>query len=123
MGIVDHIISTGAQPNHAMSIVGGVTTLALTSTNTSQATAMVIGGGGGYISVVSASGRAAQLPLCSPGSTVFIYNGGANTATIYGQTGELIGAGSANSGVPLATKKAMLVKKMTATIWGEILSA
>lgn len=123
MPIIDHVITAGISPFAAGSICGTVTTLALTSTNTSQATAMLLSTGTGYISICSSSGRAVQLPACSPGSSIYIYNGGASTATIYGQTGDLIGAGSANSGVPLATKKAMLVKRITSTIWGEILTA
>lgn len=121
MPIIDHIISTGTSPFNAAAIVGGVTTL--TAAGNSQGTATLLGSGNGYISICSSSGKGIQLPACSPSSSVYIFNGAANTASIYGQTGDAIGAGSANAAFALATKKGCIFVRVTATQWGQNLSA
>lgn len=123
MPIIDHIIGTGVSPYAASAIVGGVTTLNSISTATSQATAVLLGSGTGYIAICSSSGRAFQLPACGPGSDVYIFNNGAQTASIYGQTGDAIGGGSANAAFALATKKGAFFKRVTSTLWGQNLTA
>lgn len=121
MAILDHVISTGISPFTATAICGGVTTL--TAAGSTQATATLLGSGSGYISIVSSSGKGVQVPSCGIGSEIYIFNGGANSAHVYGQTGEAIGAGSANAAFVVATKKSVLLKKVSATAWGSILTA
>jgi len=123
MAIVDHVIALGTPPSVANTICGGVTTLNSVSTATGQSTAVLLGSGAGNIAICSASGRAFQLPSCGINSEVYIFNSTSNTASIYGQTGEILGAGTANSAFALATKKGCSFKKVTATQWGVNLSA
>lgn len=123
MAILDHVVSTGMSPFAANAVVGSVSTLNSVSTATTQATAVLLGSGTGYIAICSSSGRAFQLPACGPGSDVFIFNNGAQTASIYGQTGDAIGGGSANAAFALATKKGAIFKRVTATLWGQNLTA
>lgn len=123
MPILDQVIGSGISPFAATAITGGVTTLALTSTNTSQATAQLLGSGTGYVSICSSSGRTVQLPACGPSSSVTIYNGGANAVNVYGQTGDAIQNGSANAAFAIASHKAATFTRVTATAWGANLSA
>lgn len=123
MGIINHIIGSGISPFAAGAMVGQVTTLNSISTATSQGTAVLLGTGNGYIAICSSSGRAFQLPACDPGSSVTIYNAGATTASIYGQTGDNIGGAGANSASALANGKTARYTRMTATVWGKNLSA
>lgn len=121
MPILDHVISTGLSPFAAQSICGGVTTL--TAAGSTQGTATLLGSGNCLISIVSSSGKGVQLPICSIGSSIYLFNGGSNSAHIYGQGSEAIGAGSASAAFVLATKKGLIVTKLSATQWGQNLSA
>lgn len=122
MPIVGHMVSLGTAPQLATTIAGGVGS-GIVAAGSTQGTATLIAGGGAYITIVSSSGKGVQLPACDPSSTVYVWNGGANTAHVYGQTGEAIGAGAANALFALATKKGAYFKKVSATQWGQILSA
>lgn len=121
MPIVNHLIGLGTPVNVANSICGGVTTL--TAAGSTQATATLLSSGAGYVSIVSSSGKGVQLPACDVPSTVYVYNGGANTCHVYGQTGEGIGAGAVNALFALGTKKGVMLTKVTTTLWGQNLSA
>ncbi len=121
MPIVDHVMSLGTQPLLANTICGGVTTL--TATGTNQAGAALIPSGAANVSIVSTSGKGVILPACGIGSSVEVFNGGANTCHVYGQGAEAIGAGAASALFALATKKTAIFKKVSATQWGDVLSA
>ena len=121
MPILDHVISLGTPPQTATAICGGVTTL--TAAGSTQGTATLIGSGTASVTIVSSSGKGVQLPSCAPGSSVFVWNGGANTTHVYGQTGEAIGAGAANALFALATKKSAVFLKVSATQWAQNLTA
>src|SRR5271154_5070981 len=121
MPILDHVVASGISTYAASAICGGVTTLALTSTNTSQTTAQLLGSGTGYISICSSSGRAVQLPACTIGSSIKIYNAGAATASIYGQTSDNIGGAGANAASALANGKSAEYIKTATNVWGKIL--
>jgi len=121
MPILDHVVSLGTAPILATAICGGVTSLV--AAGSTQGTATLLGTGTGYITIVSSSGKGVQLPACSVGSSILIWNGGANTAHVYGQTGEAIGAGSPNALFALATKKGVRLTKLSSTQWGQELSA
>lgn len=122
MPILDHVIGTGISPFTAGSIVGGPTTLL--PAGTSLATGTLIGSGKVNVAIVSSSGKGLVLPACSPGSSVFIYNGGANTLTLYPNiASEKINAIAAGSGFALASNKALEAAKLTSTQWATILTA
>lgn len=121
MPILDHLVSLGTAPVLATSIVGGVTSLV--AAGSTQGTATLLGSGTGYITIVSSSGKGVQLPACTPGSSIYMWNGGANTAHVYGQTGDAIGAGATNAAFALATKKGAIFKRVSSTQWGQNLSA
>jgi len=121
VAIQDHVVSLGTAPVLAQAICGGVTSVV--AAGSTQGTATLFGSGSAYITTVSSSGKGVQLPACSPNSEIYVWNGGANTAHLYGQTGEAIGAGAANALFALATKKGVILKKVSATQWGQVLSA
>lgn len=123
MPIINHLIGKGVPTGVADVIVGGTGSAGLVAAGATQGAATLIGGGTGYISVCSSSGKGVQLPNCDPNSSVFVWNGGGATASVYGQTGEAIGAGSANAAFALATKKGCMFVKVSATQWGQNLSA
>lgn len=122
MGIINTVIAAGISPFAASAITGGFTNT-ITAAGTTQGTATLLSTGNNFISTVAASGAGVQLPACDPASSIFVWNGGANSAHVYGQTGEILGAGTANSPFVLATKKGVLLVKGTATQWGQALSA
>lgn len=122
MPILDHIIGLGTAPTTATSICGGVSTL--TAAGTTLATGTLIGSGKAYVSIVSASGKGVVLPGCTPGSSVFVYNGGSNTMNVYGNTAlEAINNGSVGAKFTLVANKGAMFNKLTATLWGANLSA
>lgn len=121
MPIVEHIIALGTHPQLANAIVGGVSTL--TAAGTSNTTATLIPGGAAYVSIVSASGKGVRLPVCSPNSEVTVFNGATNAMFVYGQLGEALGAGAADAGFNVTTKKTVIFKKLTATLWSANLTA
>lgn len=121
MPILDHVVSLGTPPQLAAVICGGVSQIV--AAGSTQGTATLIGSGSAYITIVSSSGKGVQLPPCTQGSSVFVWNGGANVAHVYGQTGEAIGAGSANALFALPVKKGVFMQKLSATQWGQNLSA
>lgn len=121
--IINHLIGSGMPTQLAAAVTGGRGESTYTAAGTSQTTATLLGGGVGYVSIVSTSGKGVQLPLCDPNSSVTIYNGGANAMFVYGQTGEALGSGAANAGFNIPTKKAATFIKCTPTVWGVNLSA
>lgn len=122
MPILDHVISSGMSPFAATSVCGGVTSV--TAAGTSIATGTLIGSGKTLITIVSSSGKALTLPSCAPGSSVFIYNAGANTASVYPNvSSEKINNLTAGNPFALAANKGVEINKMSATQWGGILTA
>lgn len=121
MAIVNHLVSLGTPPQVAVTICGGVTTL--TAAGTTNITATLIPGGTAYVSIVSASGKGVRLPVCDPSSEVTVFNGATNAMFVYGQSGEALGAGGADAGFNVTTKKTVIFKKLTATQWSANLTA
>lgn len=121
--IINHLIALGMPTGLAAAVTGGRGETQYTAAGTNQGTATLLSGGVAYVSIVSSSGKGVQLPVCDPNSSVTIYNGGSNAMFVYGQTNEAIGAGAANAGFNIPTKKAATLFKMTATVWGPNLSA
>jgi len=125
MAILEHIIGTGVPTITASAITGGngSTGTIYTAAGSTQGTATLIAGGTGYVSIVSSSGKGVQLPQCSPNSEVFVWNGGGAVLGVYGQLGEAIGSGAANAVFYIGTKKGAHFRKLSATVWGQNLSA
>lgn len=123
MAIINHLVGLGVPTMQAAVIVGGNGEKVYTAAGSTQATATLISGGTGYVSICSTSGKGVQLPQCDPNSEVFVWNGGAAVLGVYGQTGEAIGSGAANAVFYIGTKKGAHFRKVTATQWGQNLSA
>ncbi len=119
MSQVAHIISLGVQPNTALTINGGnYSSGGLTAAGTTKATALLLTASKNYIAICS-SGKGFQLPQCSQGDEIEVYNGGLNTALIYtnASTTETITNGSANGGFSIATMKGARFSKVTSSLW------
>lgn len=122
MPLIQTVLAAGISPFAANAISGSFPT-SVTCAGTTQATATLLSTANNYLSTVSASGAGAQVPACDPGSSMDIWNGGANSAHLYGQTGESIGAGAANAAFVLAANKGVRLMKVNSTKWGQNLSA
>ena len=115
------IVSSGQSAGSAQYISGDALG-GLTATGSTQATALALyADNNGFTTVAASTG--AQLPAASPGDEVFVWNGGANALSVYGQTGENIGAGAANAAFSVAANKGCGFVKLTATLWAPNLSA
>lgn len=121
MAIVQRIMASGIAPLAASNIQGDLST-GLTATGSTQGTALLLSNILNYVSTTAAS-TGAQLPACNPGDSVYVHNAGANTLSVYGQTGEAIQSGSANAAFSVATNKGAWFFKVSSTLWGAILSA
>lgn len=123
MAIVDHIIGLGTAPQLAQSIVGGSTTGLTGAGTASQANALLLSTTNNFFTTVAAS-SGAKLPLCGPGSSIFVWNGGSATLTVYGNAStEAIGAGAVGAGFLVAQNKSATFVRASATLWGVNLSA
>lgn len=122
MAIKKHVMALGTPPLTAEAICGGLSQIALVATGSGQSDAYKIPGSFASFGTVAAS-TGAQLAPVDPGDEVFVYNAGANTLSVYGQTGEAIGAGAANAAFSVAANKGCTFKKVSTTLWGVNLSA
>lgn len=125
MAIINHLIGKGIAVGQASAIVGGSgesATQITAGSSTAQNTATLISSGSVYISTASASGRAIQVPVCDPNSSIDIFNGGGNAVNLYGQTGEQIQGGGANAKFTIPNNKMCRITKFTSTVWGANLS-
>lgn len=121
MSIASRLLGSGVPPLTAINIVGDPSG-ALTATGSTQGTALLLSAANNYVGTAG-SGTGVQLPSVSPGDFIVVGNGGANTLSVYGQTGETIQGGSANAAFSVATNKAAIFYKMTSTAWVAIYSA
>lgn len=122
MPIKRHLNALGVAAQLASAIAGSATSTGLTATGSTQATAFVLGGSLGAFGTVSAS-TGTMLPQADPGDSVFIYNGGLQTLSVYGQLGESITTGAANAAFSVAANKGCFFIKVAPTQWGVNLSA
>ncbi len=125
MPIINHMIGKGIAVGQASAIAGGTGesgTILTAGSGTTQTTATLIASGSVYVSVASASGRAIQLPVCDPNSSITVFNGSGQAVNVYGQTGEGIQGGAANAKFTLANNKSAEFTKYTTTVWGANLS-
>lgn len=121
MAIARNIVGSGIPPLAATNIVGD-TDQAITATGSTQGTAYDLFAVNNYVSTTAAS-TGVQLQPCNPGDEIFVYNAGASTLSVYGQTGETINNGAANAAHSVATVKGAIYKKLTNTAWMAVLTA
>lgn len=122
MAIAQRLLGSGAAAQLAQNIVGDFDQ-AITATGTSSQTAAYdLFAVNNYVSTTAAN-TGVQLPVCNPGDEIWVYNAGAQTLSVYGQTGETIINGAANAAFSVATLKGAVFKKLTATAWMAILTA
>ena len=118
---ISKLMGSGISALAATSMAGS-TSSALTATGSSQATALLLTSDNNEVTT-TASSTGVQLPSSSPGDEVFVANYGAQTLSVYGQTGESISNGSANAAFSIATNKTAFFVKVSATRWASVLSA
>jgi hypothetical protein len=96
---------------------------ALTATGTNQATAYEVTTAKAAFSTVAASTGAVLDDQAAPGDTQMIYNGGANSLTVYPPSGAQINALGTNNGMLLPVRTACEFYCLTTTLWTGVLSA
>lgn len=117
-----NIMQGGFSAGSAKSINGAIAT-GLTAAGTTLATALDLTADTNVISTC-ASGAGVQLPATEIGDSVEVYNGGANSCTVYPDaSANQINALTAGSGFLLATNTACFCRKITSTRWIAFLSA
>lgn len=121
MALAKQMMGGGLSAGMARAINGSVAT-GLTAAGTTQSDALALNAGFNLLETVAAS-SGAVLPSCEVGDSVEVYNAGANTATLYPDSGSNINSLSANSGISLATSTAIKFRRVTSTRWIGYLSA
>lgn len=94
----------------------------LTATGTGQSDALQLTADVNHIGTTAASTGVKLDPNASLSDSCFIFNGGANTLTVYPPTSGTINGGSANAGVSLATLKAGEFVKTSSTNWAYVVT-
>lgn len=115
------IIGSGQSGGSAQYISGDAQS-GVTATGSTQGTAYPLTADNTAFSTVAAS-TGAILILGSPGDETFVYNGGANTLTVYPSVGGTINNLSANTGFSIATTKSAAFVQIGAAAWAANLSA
>ena len=115
------IMGLGVAAGAASAIVG-ITASALTAAGATQTTAVALGADNNFFGTVAAS-TGAILPTGNAGDSIFVYNGGASTLTVYPPVGGTINNLSANTGLALATLKSGLYVCAGGVAWASFLSA
>lgn len=121
MALAKQMMGGGISAGTAKAINGTVAT-SLTAAGTTQGTALVLNAAFNLLATVAAS-SGAILPSCEISDSVEIYNAGANTATIYPDSGSNINSLSANTGISLPVNTAIKFRRVTSTRWIGYLSA
>lgn len=120
-GLAKKMMGGGTSYGQAKAFNGDVAT-GLTATGTTQGTGLALNAAVNVFGTVAAS-TGAVLASCEISDQQYVYNGGANTLTVYPDSGSTINQLSANTGVSLATNTAILFKRITSTRWIAMLSA
>ena len=120
-GLAKQIMGGGISFGAAKAINGSVAT-GISAAGTTQGTATSLNAAINVIGTAAAS-TGVILPSCEIADEVWVYNGGANTLTVYPDSSSQINAVSVNSGVSLGTNTAMMFKRITSTRWIAVLSA
>jgi hypothetical protein len=123
MAFARRIIASGIAPVAGSNITGDVA-IGLTATGSTQGTALVLGAANNFFTTVAAS-TGCQIPadMSNPGDKVYVYNGGASTLSVYGQTGDAIASGAVNAAFSVGANKGCFFIRASATLLGVVLSA
>lgn len=118
MPFPSHILASGNSSMSTQAITGTATN-SITAAGTSATDATQLSTSISRISTAAAS-TGVKLPVCENGAECFVANDGANTVTVYPQTGTTIdGAAS----VTIATTKRRYFVGITPTAWVSLLGA
>lgn len=122
MALAFNILRGGFSAGQAKAVNGAIAT-GLTAAGTTITTALDLLADTNVIATC-ASGTGVQLPSCEIGDSCEIYNGGANSCTVYPDaTNSQINGLVAGNGFLLATNTSCYCRKITATRWIVNLSA
>ena len=121
MALASKMMGGGVPAGMAKAINGDVAS-ALSGAGTVQGDATAINSGIAVFTTVAAS-SGGILPSCEIGDSVEVLNFGANTLTLYPDSGARINAVATNGGVSLATNTAMRFVRFTSTRWMAFLSS
>ena len=116
------IMAGGIPGGAAIGVVGDVQS-GQTALGNSQATAFALAAAITAFSTTAASTGAILPADAAPGDECEVYNGGANSLTVYPPVGGTINNLSANTGMALATLKSGKYKCIGALAWYSLLSA
>lgn len=122
MALARNIMKGGWSAGNAKAVNGAVAT-ALTAAGTTLATALALTADTNVIGTAAAS-SGVSLPSCEIGDSVEVYNGGANSVTVYPDTSSVqINGLTAGSGFLLATNTMCYARRVSSTRWVVNLSA
>lgn len=107
MPLTENVMRGGHSAGGSRAIVGGARVTGATATGTTQATGYALTQDVTVFSTVGAS-SGATCPNVGAGSIV-IYNGGANSLTVYPPVGGKINSGATNGGVTVATNTCLVI--------------
>lgn len=118
MARTQKLMGTGASAAFANYITGDVAS-GLTATGNSQATALLLSADVNEITTTAASTgvRFPDATVCSPGDSIVVFNGGANSLSVYPATGESINGLSANASFAVAANARTICYKVSTTRW------
>lgn len=121
MALAARMMGGGISAGMAQAINGDLNN-AVSAAGTTQGTATALKSGLNNVTTV-ASSAGVILPAAQPGDCVKVYNGGANTLTIYPPTGAKINQAATNAGISLGVNTYMYLDCFSSTQWKAILSA
>jgi len=121
MALARDIMKGGFSAGSAKAINGQISS-ALSGAGTTQGTATSIVTSINVVTTAAAS-TGVILPACEIGDEVEILNLGANTLTVYPDSGARINQVATNGGFSLAANTAVKVRRFTSTRWIAYLSA
>lgn len=112
------LTGVGIAPAAANFITGDVAS-GLTAAGSNQGTALLLSADVNEITTTAASTgvRFPDATVCSPGDSIVVYNGGANSLSVYPATGESINAGATNAAFAVASGARTICYKVSATRW------
>lgn len=116
-----HVMSAGNSSRTATAIVGTCAT-ALTAAGTSATDATLLSATNNEVTTTAAS-TGVRLPAGVPGDTINVGNYGAQTLSVYGQSGEAIASGAADAAFSVAANKSATFTRVSTTRWNANLSA
>ena len=122
MALARNIMRGGWSAGNAKAVNGAVAT-GLTAAGTTLATALALQADTNVLGTVS-SGTGVSLPSCEIGDSCEVYNGGANSVTVYPDASTVqINALTAGNGFLLAANTMAYARRVSTTRWIVNLSA